>query len=72
MKASIVIVAVLALTGCASVAPFGDGGAYVAKVATDTQNPTLVAESYCSKQGKVTYVENATPHQVVFTCKSAP
>jgi hypothetical protein len=72
MKASVVIVAGLALTGCASVTPFGDGGAYLAKVATDTQSPVLVADSYCNKQDKVAYVENVTPKRAVFVCKSAP
>jgi hypothetical protein len=60
----------LTLTGCASVAPFGDG-AYVAKVATDMQNPQLVADAYCDKQDKVAYIENATAKRAVFTCRSS-
>jgi len=68
MKTPIILSAVFALAGCASVAPFGDGY-YVAKVATDTQAPILVAESYCDKQGKVAYVQNATPKSVVFACR---
>jgi hypothetical protein len=69
MKLITTAAVVLTLTGCASVAPFGDG-AYVAKVASDIQNPQLVADSYCNKQGKVAYIENATATRAVFTCRS--
>ncbi len=68
MKTPIILTAVLTLAGCASVAPFGDGY-YVAKVATDMQTPLLVAEAYCDKQGKVAYVQNATPKRAVFACR---
>jgi hypothetical protein len=40
-------------------------------VSTDMQAPVLVAESYCDKQGKVAYVQNATPKSAVFACRSA-
>lgn len=68
MKTIITTATAFVLTGCASVAPFGDGK-FVAKVASDIQNPALVADSYCNKQDKVAYIENQTAKRAVFTCR---